>query len=156
MIKHVKGNVFDSDSDVFLHQVNCQGVMGSGVAKQVRSLYPWVYGTYKQLCDNVADKKNLLGVIQPVYIDESRVVVNLFAQERFGYDGSCYTNYHSLRTCLEKVCVRFRGKKIAIPYRMGCHRGGGDWNVVSKMIQEVFQECDVTLYEYNGDEVKQQ
>lgn len=40
MIKHIKGDIFQSGADVILHQVNCQGVMGSGVAKQVREKYP--------------------------------------------------------------------------------------------------------------------
>lgn len=40
MIKHIKGDIFQSSADVILHQVNCQGVMGSGVAKQVREKYP--------------------------------------------------------------------------------------------------------------------
>ena len=29
-----EGNVFDSDAKIICHQVNCQGVMGSGVAKE--------------------------------------------------------------------------------------------------------------------------
>ena len=35
---------------------------------------------------------------------------------------------------------------------MGCHRGGGDWNVVHKMIEEVFADydCEVLICEYNG------
>lgn len=35
-----EGNVFDSDAKIICHQVNCQGVMGSGVAKEVRERYP--------------------------------------------------------------------------------------------------------------------
>lgn len=41
-----EGNVFDSDADIICHQVNCQGVMGSGVAKEVRERYPEVYYAY--------------------------------------------------------------------------------------------------------------
>lgn len=37
MIKHEIGDMFASDANVFVHQVNCKGVMGSGVAKQVRA-----------------------------------------------------------------------------------------------------------------------
>ena len=33
---------------------------------------------------------------------------------------------------------------------MGCHRGGGDWNVVYKMIEEVFKNNEVLICEYNG------
>ena len=37
MIKHEIGDMFASDANVFAHHVNCKGVMGSGVAKQVRT-----------------------------------------------------------------------------------------------------------------------
>ena len=41
---------------------------------------------------------------------------------------------------------------IAIPYLMGCHRGGGDWNVVYAMIEKIFKDSknDVLICEYNG------
>lgn len=44
MLKHIKGDIFKSNADAILHQVNCQGVMNSGVAKQVREKYPIVFG----------------------------------------------------------------------------------------------------------------
>ena len=51
----INGDIFESDADAILHQVNCQGKMGSGVARQVKERYPFVYELYKQACDN--DKK---------------------------------------------------------------------------------------------------
>ena len=35
---------------------------------------------------------------------------------------------------------------VAIPYGIGCGIANGDWNIVYKIIEKVFQECDVTLY----------
>ena len=35
-IKHITGNVLDSDAPIIAHQVNCMGVMGAGVAKCIR------------------------------------------------------------------------------------------------------------------------
>lgn len=118
MIKHVKGDIFQSDADVILHQVNCQGA--------------------------------LLGIAQLVQADKNTIVVNIFAQKNFGYDGKCYTDYSALRKGLETVRDNNKEDCIAIPYLMGCHRGGGDWNIVSSMIEEILSDCDVTLYEYNG------
>ena len=147
MVKHIKGDIFQSNADVILHQVNCQGVMGSGIAKQVREKYPVVYETYKELC-NQDTPKNLLGIAQPVKANDKTIIVNIFAQENFGYDGKCYTDYDALRKGFETV--RDNNKDDLIPYLMGCHRGGGDWNKVYSMIEEIFADCDVTLYEYNG------
>lgn len=151
MIKHIKCDIFESGADVICHQVNCQGVMGSGIAKQVREKYPVVYETYKELCGQ--DKpKNLLGIAQPVQANDKTIIVNIFAQENFGYDGKCYTDYDALREGFKTVRDNNKDDVIAIPYLMGCHRGGGDWNIVYKMIEEIFSDsdCDVLICEYNG------
>lgn len=150
-MKHVKGDIFQSGADVILHQVNCQGVMGSGVAKQVREKYPDVFAEYKEICERYKDDKEiLLGHALFVQCDDDVWIANLFSQKDFGYDGSCYTSYDALRECLVRVNQRFTGCSVAIPYRMACHRGGGDWDIVSKMIEVTLKDCDVTLYEYIG------
>ena len=152
MIKHIKCDIFESGADVICHQVNCQGVMGSGVAKQVREKYPEVYEQYKIFCDYVKNNPNkkLLGRRQFIEVSENKYIVNLFAQENYGYDGKCYTDYDALRESLEDTKAFFKHQVIAIPYLMGCHRGGGDWNIVYKMIEEIFSDCEVLICEYNG------
>ena len=47
MIKTVNGNILEATEDIICHQVNCQGVMGSGLAKQIRSKWPSVFADYK-------------------------------------------------------------------------------------------------------------
>lgn len=153
MINHIQCDIFESGADVILHQVNCQGVMGSGIAKQVREKYPWVYGAYKKLCDKCKRTgQRMLGKCQEVFIDENRVIVNVFAQENYGYDGKCYTDYEALRNCFCLINECYKGKTIAIPYLMACHRGGGDWTVVIKLIESIFNDDDTTVLicEYNG------
>lgn len=151
MIKHIKCDIFESGADVICHQVNCQGVMGSGVAKQVREKFPDVYEEYKTTC-NECEPYQLLGSSQFVKVNNIFYIANLFAQEEYGYDGKCYTNYDSLKNCLYAVRDYTTHSVIAIPYLMGCHRGGGDWNIVYKMIEEVFgdSDCEVLICEYNG------
>lgn len=163
-MKHIKGDIFNSNADAILHQVNCQGVMGAGVAKQVREKYPTIYHWYKAMCD--VDKKmrartgqsksNLLGRIQVCYkenylvghIEDNQVIVNLFAQDYYGRDGHCYTDYEALEKCLKEVNKRFYGKTVAIPCLMGCGLAGGDWAVVSDIINKTLTDCEVILYEY--------
>ncbi len=159
----VIGNIFDSKADTTLHQVNCQGAMGGGVAKQVKERYPIVFKWYKQWCDEsqaVAKrlgKSPLLGKIQIVYKDDfpigdvrdGQAIVNLYAQDRYGWSG-CYTDYEALQKCLQRVNQIFKGRGVAIPYMMSCARGGGDWNIVSSMIEKELKDCNVTLYKFNG------
>ena len=158
MIIHKKCDIFESGADIICHQVNCQGVMGSGIAKQVRDKYPKVYEEYKKMCDEYKNcPRELLGQAQAVvtweeYNTSFGGIVNLFAQENYGRGGKCYTDYEALRKCLKDVSLcTVVGAKIAIPYRLGCCRGGGDWDVVYQIIEEVFDDNVLVLIcEYNG------
>lgn len=151
MIKHIKCDIFESGADLILHQVNCQGAMNSGVAKQVREKYPNVYVQYKNLCDTHNENKSALLGKTLVINTGDNFIANLFAQEFYGYDGKCYTDYNALKKCLQTAKNYLNWDDVvAIPYLMGCYRGGGDWNVVYRMIEEIFVDNDVLICEYNG------
>lgn len=158
MVRYVRCDIFKSGADVICHQVNCQGVMGSGVAKQVKDNFPVVYERYKYAC-MINSPNDLLGNSQFIntstpYGTKFLGIFNLFAQDKFGYDGKCYTDYEALKKCLENVAkhLKARAEKttIAIPYRMSCHRGGGDWKMVYKIIKETLKDYDVLICKYNG------
>lgn len=155
MIKHIQCDIFESGADLILHQVNCQGVMGSGVAKQVHKKFPGVYNAYKTLCDMAPNRAQLLGKVQQVrLLTSGKFIANLFAQENYGRGGKCYTDYDALKKCLQTVrnYPMFDKQTIAIPYLMGCDRGGGNWDIVYKMIEDIFSDSDMTVLicEYNG------
>ena len=146
-----EGNVFDSDADIICHQVNCQGVMGSGVAKEVRERYPKVYEAYHTYCESNKDyPARMLGVAQIVPVDEkeSRWLVNCFGQNSYGYDGKQYTSVGALMEALIYVAEQARqfNWKVAMPYKIGCVRGGADWDTVKKIIDVTFQGVDVELW----------
>ena len=58
-VKYVNGDIFDTDCDIIVHQTNCQGVMGHGIALQVKEKYPSVYERYKACCEQAEDKEDL-------------------------------------------------------------------------------------------------
>lgn len=156
MIKHIKCDIFESGADVICHQVNCQGEMNTGVAAEVRKRYPWVYGEYREFCKYfLSNPDGILGTYLQVYIDESRVVLNIFGQLNFGYDGKCYTDYKKLKQAIKNIAEDddYFGKTIAFPYLMGCHRGGGDWEIVYKIIEDAFKDsdCEVLICEYDEE-----
>jgi O-acetyl-ADP-ribose deacetylase (regulator of RNase III) len=140
------GDVLDSDCDVICHQVNCQGVMGAGLAKQVRAKFPTVFSRYVEACKNTPHT-HLLGKAQfvPIHDSPRRYVCNVFGQYRFGTDRR-HTDYDALKKALSCVNRRCAGRSIAIPYKMGCALGGGDWTVVSGIIEECLTDCTVYIY----------
>lgn len=159
-IKIIDGNLFDSKAKIIAHQVNCQGKMNSGVAKEVRQRYPHVYRDYALLCEYLSDHpEKLLGLTQLIHMDENethskylpykgRYIANLYAQNRYGYDGAQYTNIKALATCFERLAqvACDLNCSVAMPYKIGCVRGGANWDEVYSMIEKAFKNMDVELW----------
>lgn len=162
MIKVIDGDLFTTDARIIAHSVNCRGVMGSGVALQVHQKFPHIFFQYKKFCDdmNRFHKSNLLGSMLPVstnpmdrYIPTKyakQIICNLFTQENYGF-GKRQTDYDAFKSALinmnQFIDDELDGKAtIAMPYKIGCFRGGGDWGIVLPMIEEVFSDKEVLLY----------
>lgn len=148
-IVYKTGNLLDAQTDVIAHQVNCQGVMGSGVAKQIRDKWPRVYDNYVSDCyDYITCTYELLGECQLVQIDDYQYVANLFGQDHYGKDGKRYTSYDGIYDALTNLAVQMMDngmESVAFPYKMSSDRGGADWNVVLAMIESVFKNTDITI-----------
>ncbi len=146
-IKNIDGNLLDTDAELILHQVNCQGKMNSGVAKAIREKWPIVFEEYIKLFSNDLFVVKL-GICQPVSVTDNQKVINMFSQDNYGYDGKMYTSYDAINTCLGKVkdyCVNNGYKRIALPYKMCCCRGGANWDVIMAMIKANFEDSGITI-----------
>lgn len=152
MIHYVKGNLLDSNCDYICHQVNCQGVMGSGIAKQIRERWPEVYQIYRGFCNLYEfDAADLLGKIDIVPINDStgRQVINMFSQNKYGYDGERYTSYDAFAIALHAITDALPPwATIGFPKNIGCGLGGGNWKVISALIEEILGDThEVYIYE---------
>lgn len=144
MIKYVKVNALDLKEGVIAHQVNCKGVMGAGIAKQIKEKFPIVFDEYKTLCyKNNNDKDLLLGNAQLIQTNKDNIYVcNLFGQNTYSAKTK-QTNYLALNLALYKMLKQIEDlgiKNVAIPHKIGCGLGGGDWGIVKNMIEEVFKD----------------
>ena len=149
MVEIKIGNVFDTDAKYICHQVNCKGKMASGVAKEVRERYPDVYQEYMNIWKwSVEFNSSLLGHAQFIKVEPNRIIVNCFAQYNYGYDGGQYTNIEALKLALSTVAAIAKqdNSKVAMPYKIGCVRGGADWSVVEPMIEEIFKDVHCELW----------
>lgn len=154
-IKNIDGNLLDSDAELILHQVNCMGVMNSGVAKAIRKKWPIVYVEYMKLVnyglygsEKTFNREKLLGCAQKVEVNENQKVVNLFGQFGYGYDGKCYTNYDAVILAIQNTasyCEKNGIKKIALPWHMSCDRGGGNWEKIMEIIESSFKDLDIVI-----------
>lgn len=147
MVQIVQGNLLDADDrDIVLQQVNCCGVMGSGIARQIRERYPDIFSSYKYFCDTHRILgQSLLGEVH-YYSTPEYVIANCFGQYSYGRDGSQYTDYEALKKCFLNVASFYKAKRIGIPFQIGCGLGGGSWEIVYNMICEIFDGMDVKIY----------
>lgn len=150
-VQIVKGDLLQAPENIIGHQVNCMGVMGSGVAKQIRAQYPTAYEEYRLVAKGSIEKF-LLGTCQLVKVGEDKYIANLFGQNKYGSEG-IFTEYTALRFSLENLAEisRRRNLSVALPYKIGCDRGGGDWLIVFNMIESIFEDTDVVLYKLGGN-----
>ncbi len=52
MINEIHGDVLNTVDSIIIHCVNCQGVMGGGIAAQIKRRYPEAYDVYKETYEN--------------------------------------------------------------------------------------------------------
>lgn len=173
MIRHLNQDVTTARQQIIVHQVNCKGRMGSGVAKAIKEKFPNVYTEYQHHCSRYGRPSvlnGLLGHCQIVEIDEpnrnrpgKQYVANLFAQNDYGYNGQMYTSYDAFLSGLRQLkefCIAHDIKSIAFPEKIGCGRGGADWQIISRMIETTFEDLlfrkdnQMTLYYYFLNEEK--
>lgn len=154
MLIHVMNDVFDGQPNkcIVVQSVNCQGVMGSGLAKAIRDKYPMVYDQYR--AEYELDFLHL-GHTSYIEVEPDKYVANICGQKYYGRNGKRYTDYDALRTGLEdvKMMAEALDVDVVIPYRIGCGLGGGDWDgVVLPMVEEVFKDGLIAFVFQGGDE----
>lgn len=150
MVRIVRGDLLETNVPYICHQVNCKGVMGAGVARQIADKWPSVFRDYKRLCDKTKNKSSLLGTVQFCETSEgsggaqSPVVINIFGQFDYGRNG-VYTDYSALSRAFKELNSRLKGKTIAFPHGIGCGLAGGDWMDVEQLIVKCMPDCDVRI-----------
>ena len=161
MIREVEGNLLTYPGlKVIGHQTNCLGVMGAGIAKQIKGQNPKLFESYKTHCNEISDNHLLLGTVQFLPTDNGKqIVANLFGEYSFCESIAPYneggkprhTDYVALKECFHRLHTWMVLNDIntgGIPYKIGCGLAGGDWDgVVYPMIQKEFgDDEDITLY----------
>lgn len=146
MIRYINGDILDNNYEIFCQQVNCQGVMGSGLAKNIRTYYPEVYEAYSNR------KPKYLGTIDWIHTHDDRICVNMYAQEYYGYSAK-YTDYIAFSLCLTELedylCSVPKTYKVAFPYCIGCGLGGGNWQVISALLTDFSTHIKQEVYIVN-------
>lgn len=152
------GNILDATEPYIIHGCNAQGRMGSGVAKALMDRYPQVKVQYHRHFDGcMIGMETFLGTIHAVDTDGPHTVFNAITQEFFGYDGRLYASYDAIEQCMntlnKTMCEIGRAlgetQYVAMPL-LGCGLAGGDWPVVSEIVERTSTYFQPVVYTLNG------
>lgn len=141
------GDLLDAQTDIIAHQVNCKGIMGAGIALQIKNKWPIVFEEYEKVLENTWQFFPL-GSCQLVNIEDSRYVANLFGQNKYGKGNVRYTSYDAIHEALSELVSKMTAynlKSVAFPYGMSSGFGGADWDIILAMIKSVFKDTNVII-----------
>lgn len=128
--------ILENDDCMLIHVCNDVGVMGSGIALEIKNKIPSAYTNYK--------KGDL--ILGNVNYSNNYKVANMIAQNKYnGYKGVynrnfCYLDYEALEKCLKKIKEESNCSEIVLPYKMGAQRAGGDWNTVLSLVEDILSD----------------
>jgi len=131
------GDLFTTNAKIIGHGVNCDGVMGAGIAKAFREQFPENYRWYRSNCL----QSSLHAGDAFVWRENDKMIMNFASQDRPGH----HAKYPWLFSALYNgASVLSRdgdlkgeyGTTIAIP-EIGCGIGGLEWKKAAQVIQTV-------------------
>lgn len=145
----VKGDLLASRHhfDAIGHGCNCQGVMGSGIAKNIKALYPEMFQSYRSRCQ--------MGLFRPgdffIYRTEvPKWVLNLATQDRYGHGGP-HASPEFIQQSLTKALGALQAVVKAVPVKVGLPAigaglGGLSWEDTEPVYIEIAKSFpEVTL-----------
>lgn len=146
-MKVIKGDLIKlakaGEFDVIVHGCNCFCNMGAGIAATIAQEFPAAYKADKW---TIYGDKDKLGEYSLAIITKNLVVVNAYTQFSYG-GGQINADYDAIRKVFARIAKDFSQWRIAYP-KIGAGLAGGNWDIISKIIDEELDGCNHTLVEY--------
>lgn len=144
-VKIITGNIWNSKAQTIVNTVNCEGVMGAGIALECRLRFPAMFTRYKEYCEN--------GSLQPgtlwLYKSEKPWILNFPTKTLWKLP----SKEEYLHLGLKKFTETFTSKgiySIAFPL-LGASNGG----ISEKRSLEIMMhylnslDLDIEIYKYD-------
>lgn len=164
MLQFIKGNLINLAEaglfDVICHGCNCQNVMGSGLAKELRERYPIVFAADTKATEQWQIPIAKLGNFSYAYtgtVSNPFIVINAYTQLHYLPRNVDHFEYESFSLILRKLIslAETPDTNFGFPY-IGMGLAGGRSDRIIPIIQKFANEVDfldngssVTLVEFN-------
>lgn len=148
MITYVKGDLFQSPAKVLVNTVNTVGVMGRGIAKVFKEIYPDMFSQYQSLCEN---KQFQIGQLW-LHKTRHKWILNFPTKRHWRYPSKAEYIEEGLKKFVDSYSA-LGITSIAFP-QLGCGNGQLDWEKVIKPLMERYLgklPIDVFIYTYGAD-----
>lgn len=134
------GNMLQMEQGILVHGCNAQGVMGSGIAAQIRFRYPEVFEDYSH---DFNTKGLKLGEVIFTEIDPAQgfYIASAITQQFYGKDGKKYVSYKGVHDAFKEIAKEAEDRGLSVHYpQIGAGLAGGDWATIQTIINDVFLE----------------
>ena len=141
-IQYQKGDIFESKAQVIVNTVNCQGIMGKGLALAFKQKYPNMFKVYQQEC-----RTGKLHIGKPTLYQESTPWILNFPTKDSWRSNS---KLEYLQKGLEFFVDHYKNagiKSIAFP-KLGTQNGKLSWDEVGPLMAEYLSQLDIDVYVY--------
>lgn len=140
-----QGDILKSHTEALVNPVNCEGVMGKGLALQFKRAYPQTNIDYIKACK---DGRLRIGTVH-YYAENNKIIINFPTKDKWRNESKLeYINsgMNSLVDTIDKLDIN----SISLS-ALGCGLGGLDWNEVKPLIlsklSKLDKDIEVVIYE---------
>jgi O-acetyl-ADP-ribose deacetylase (regulator of RNase III) len=136
------GDLVTADVDALVNAVNCEGVMGKGIALQFKQAWPAMFVEYQTLARAGQVQPGAMQVHHTGSLLGPRFIIN-FPTKRHWKHPSRLDDIHSGLAALTETVRDLDIRSIALP-ALGCGNGGLHWGDVRPLIE-------ATVHGWSGD-----
>lgn len=149
-VNTLKGNIFTSKCQTLVNTVNCQGVMGAGIALEFKLRLPEMFDLYVKKCriDEIDIGKSWL-YKPPPGTREGRWVLNFPTKRQWRYP----SKIEYLEAGLDEFLNTYENEgieSIAFPV-LGASNGGLDEEESLSVMRSYLERCDIPVEIYQYD-----
>ena len=151
MIRFIRGNLLDAETEAVVNTVNTVGIMGRGIALQFKERFPENFKAYEAACK--ADKVEIgrMFVTRTSILSNPRWIINFPTKKHWRNPTKIewvVDGLQDLRRFIDQEGIR----SISIP-PLGCGNGGLQWSRVKREIEFALSELDleIVVYEPSAD-----
>ena len=147
MLHFTEGDLLQAPVEALVNTVNTVGVMGKGVALQVKKAYPESFRAYVDAVKNGGIGIGNVQVVPVLSLRDVRYIIH-FPTKQHWKNPSRLEWIEAGLLDLRKKLLDHEIRSVAIP-PLGCGNGGLDWKQVRPLIEKALQDLplDVWIYE---------